>query len=138
MPKTKIVFATGKRKSAVARIVIKPGSGKIKVNSKPLEYYFSEWYRLRIWEPLILADDISKKIDIIANVKGGGVSGQADALRLAIARGLIEYSKSKKLKEFFEEYDRSLIVADPRRNEPHKAKGASRRGARRHKQFSKR
>ena len=138
MPKPKIVFATGKRKTAVARVVIKPGNGMIKVNSKPLDYWTSEWYRLRVREPLILAEDIARQVDIIANVKGGGVSAQADALRLAIARGLVQFARSKKLKELFEEYDRNLVVADPRRNEPHKAKGASRRGSRRHKQRSKR
>ena len=138
MPKPKIVFATGKRKTAVARVIIRPGSGKIKINSKPLDYWTSEWYRLRVREPLILAEDIAKQVDIIANVKGGGVSAQADALRLAIARGLVQFTRSKKLKELFEEYDRNLVVADPRRNEPHKAKGASRRGSRRHKQRSKR
>lgn len=138
MPKPKFVFATGKRKTAVARVVVKPGSGLIKINSKPLDFWASEWYRLRIREPLILAGEISKNVDIIANVRGGGVSSQTDALRLAIARALIQFSRSKKLKNLFESYDRNLIVADPRRNEPHKAKGASRRGPRRHKQRSKR
>jgi small subunit ribosomal protein S9 len=98
---------------------------------------------LRLWlkEPLILAGDLSKKVDININVKSGGVVGQTEAARQAIARGLVEFSKSEELRNLFMKYDRNLLVYDPRRNEPHHAssgQGASRRGARRHKQRSKR
>ncbi|MGC8993587.1 MAG: 30S ribosomal protein S9, partial [Candidatus Aenigmatarchaeota archaeon] len=82
----------------------------------------------------------SKNIDIYVNVRSGGLVGQAEAIRQAIAKGLIRYTKDKKLKQKFIEYDRNLLVYDPRRNEPHHAsgKGASKRGSRRHKQRSKR
>jgi small subunit ribosomal protein S9 len=138
--KKKIVFTVGKRKLAVARAKIEPGSGKIKINSVPLENWGDETLRLWIGEPLILSNDLWKKVDINVNVKSGGKMGQAEAIRQAIAKGLVEFFASKELKERFLDYDRSLLVADVRRTEPHhgSGRGASKRGSRRHKQRSKR
>ena len=135
MKKGEILTAVGKRKRAVARAYGKKGSGRIFVNKIPLEVYGSELTRMIISEPLVLAGDVAKKVDINVNVKGGGVFGQADAARQAIAKILVQVDK--KLKETFLQYDRNLLIADPRRTEPHKP-SRSRQGPRRHKQRSKR
>jgi small subunit ribosomal protein S9 len=94
---------------------------------------------LRLWvaEPLVLAGDLARKVDIKVKVKGGGITGQAEAVRQAIAKGLVGFFESKELKEKFLSYDRSLLVYDPRRTEPHKP-SRSKKGARRHKQRAKR
>lgn len=135
--KSKIVFTTGKRKTAVARAKIVQGKGRVLINSKPLDVWGNEALRLWVKEPLLLAADLSKLVDIEVNVRGGGITGQSEAIRMAIARGLVEFFKSKELKNKYLEYDRNLLVYDPRRTEPHKP-SASKRGARRHKQRSKR
>ena len=111
----KVIHQSGTRKSAVARATIKPDKGKIKVNGLLLDNYSDEMSRLRILEPLVLAGDLIKKVDISVRVNGGGVNGQADAIRLAIARALVEHDK--KLKKVFDDYDRLLLVADVRRKE---------------------
>lgn len=136
--KEKIVLSVGKRKTSVARARIKAGNGKIIINDIPLDLWEPEYARLKIREPLMLADNLHTQVDIKINVKGGGVSGQADAIRQAIAKGLVEFFGSDKLKEMYLNYDRSLLVYDYRRTETHHAGGASKRGARRHKQRSKR
>lgn len=130
-------FTTGKRKKAVARAKIEPGKGKISINSKPLDIWATELLRLWLKEPLFIGGDVAKNVDITINVKGGGISAQAEACRLAITRGLVKFSKDKKLKKRFLDFDRNLLVYDPRRTEPHKP-SRSRKGARRHKQRSKR
>jgi small subunit ribosomal protein S9 len=131
----KIVIATGKRKTAIARAVIKPGKGRVRVNGVPIELYPIEMARIKMMEPLLLAGErIRNLVDINVNVKGGGVMGQADAVRMAIARGLVAFFKcegdseeckkmneiSKKLEEMFIEYDKTMITGDPRRTEPEK------------------
>lgn len=138
--KDKAVLEVGKRRLAVARALVKAGTGKIFINSKPLELWGTDVLRMWIREPLILAGDAVKNVDIEVNVKGGGIVGQAEAIRQAIAKGLVSYFKDKKLKAKYMQYDRNLLVYDPRRNEPHHSsgKGASKRGSRRHKQRSKR
>lgn len=135
--KPKIVFTTGKRKTAVARAKIVQGKGRVLINSSPLEVWGNEALRLWVKEPLLLAGDLPKIVDIEVNVKSGGIAGQSEAIRMAIARGLVEFFKSKDLRNKYLEYDRNLLVYDPRRTEPHKP-SASKRGARRHKQRSKR
>lgn len=135
--KPKIIFTVGKRKDSVARARVVQGTGKITINSKPLEVWGNEFLRMRVMEPIIISGDLSKKLNITVNVRSGGSTGQTEAVRMAIARGLLNFSGSKDLREKFISYDRNLIVFDFRRNEPHKP-GASKRGARRHKQRSKR
>lgn len=135
--KPKIIFTVGKRKNSIARARVSAGAGKILVNSKPLEVWGDEFSRLRVKEPLLLAGDVSKKVNIDVNVRSGGTTGQTEAVRMAVARGLLEFFKSEQLRQKFIDYDRNLLVFDFRRNEPHKP-GASKRGARRHKQRSKR
>ena len=131
-------FATGKRRKAVARARVIEGSGKIFINSVPLENWGDDARRLWVREPAIVAGDVSNTVDIRITTKSGGIAGQAEAARMAIARGLLNFSGDKKLKQTFLAYDRAMLVIDPRRNEPHHAHGASRRGSRRHKQRSKR
>ena len=131
----KFVLTTGKRKRSIARAVTKPGKGMVKVNSIPLTSWPYEMIRLRMMEPLVLSGEAHKNFDVSVNVKGGGQWGQADAVRQAIAKGLIEYVPE--LKEIFASYDRNLLVYDPRRTEPHKPPHSS-WGPRRYKQRSKR
>ncbi len=135
MKKGEILTAVGKRKSAVARAYAVKGTGKVIINKTPLNVYANELARMIISEPLILAGEDAKKVDIFVNARGGGVFGQADAIRQAIAKILVQVNK--KLKGVFLEYDRYLLIADPRRNEPHKP-SRSKKGPRRHKQRSKR
>lgn len=130
------VFTTGKRKRAIARARFKPGSGLIRINSKPLELITNEIVRLKIQEPLILTGDAWKKYNVKINVRGGGLLGQAEAVRQAIAKGLVELLGSE-TKKMFLSYDRNLLVYDPRRTEPHKPPRSS-QGPRRAKQKSKR
>jgi len=135
--KPKIIFTTGKRKRAVARAKAIEGTGVVRINSVPLQIWGSEPVRLFVREPIILAGEAAKRVDININVRSGGVWGQAEASRMAIARALLEFSKSRELRQKYLQYDRNLLVYDPRRTEPHHP-GASKRGSRRHKQRSKR
>ena len=105
----------GKRKQAIARATIQSGSGKVSINGQGLSSFGNDMVRLRISEPLVLAGDVVKTVNINVNSRGGGIYGQADAIRLAIARALVE--NDKKLKKTFTEYDRLLLVADVRRKE---------------------
>ena len=116
----KPIIASGKRKRAIARATIRPGKGIVKINNRLLDFYEPKLARLKLREPLIIAGDLANKVDISVNVVGGGITSQADASRLAIAKGLVEFSKSDKLKEEFLNYDRNLLVADVRRKEPAK------------------
>ena len=131
--KKEIIQTTGKRKKAIAIAVAKPGKGLVLINDKSLEVFEPAMLRLMIKEPIILAGDIG--LDITVTAKGGGMFGQATAIREAIAKALVEYDKT--LKEKFVAYDRTLLVSDSRRTEPHHP-SASKRGSRRHKQKSKR
>ncbi len=89
MPKP-LTQSTGRRKEAVARVRIRPGAGVITVNKRPIENYFpSETHRMIVTEPLRLTN-LDENYDVDATMDGGGVSGQAGALRLGIARGLVE------------------------------------------------
>ncbi|MDP3765186.1 MAG: 30S ribosomal protein S9 [Nanoarchaeota archaeon] len=113
----KNINTSGKRKMAIARATLKQGSGLIRINSIPIEFIVPKMSRLKLMEPLILADDVASKVDIDVNVVGGGITSQAEASRLAIAKALVEFTKSDKLKDVFLNYDRNLLVADVRRKE---------------------
>ncbi|MFQ5838217.1 MAG: 30S ribosomal protein S9 [Thermoplasmata archaeon] len=126
-------IASGKRKTAVARAVIRKGQGRVRINKVPLEIHQPEMARLKIMEALAVAGDKVAKVDIDVNVDGGGVMGQADAIRTAIARGLVMFYKDDGLEELFRTYDRTLIVPDTRRKLPKKPLG---RGARKKRQKS--
>ena len=130
------VFVTGKRKRAIARAYFKPGKGKIKVNSIPIDLVMPDMFRLKMMEPLMVIGDEWKRFDGSITVRGGGPAGQADAVRQAISRALSELLGPDARKAFLS-YDRNLIVYDPRRTEPHKPPHSS-WGPRRYKQRSKR
>lgn len=135
--KTKTLTVTGKRKEAVAKAFVKKGSGKIKINKKPIETVEPEMLRLMLKEPLMLAEGRFDKVDMDIRVEGGGQVGQTEATRQAMAKGLVEFTGDKNLAEKFENYNRNLLVKDFRRTEPHKPSRSS-QGPRRHKQRSKR
>ena|SRR3989344_7664299 len=113
----KVVHISGKRKMAIARATLKEGKGVVRINNTLLDVYEPEFARMKISEPLMIAGDIVKGLNIGINVKGGGWQSQAEASRLAIAKGLVEWSKSGPLKKKFLDYDRHLLVADVRRKE---------------------
>ncbi len=113
-----IVTTSGKRKRAIARATLAPGKGVVRVNRRRLEFFSNPLARLKIQEPLVLAGEQLKDIDIDVRVAGGGANGQTEAARLAIARALVAHDE--KLKQVFDAYDRLLLVADVRRKEPRK------------------
>jgi small subunit ribosomal protein S9 len=124
-------YGTGRRKSAVARVFIKPGKGEIVVNDKPIDVFFSrETGRMVVRQPLELTDMVGK-FDIMVNVTGGGESGQAGAVRHGITRALIDYDAN--LKPTLSKA--GLVTRDAREVE---RKKVGLRKARRRKQFSKR
>ncbi|MGP8323017.1 MAG: 30S ribosomal protein S9 [Methanosarcinaceae archaeon] len=121
---TKIINSSGKNKTAIARATITKGTGRTRINKKPIEIYDPEFAKLKILEPLMLAgEDIVSGIDINVNVRGGGIIGQANAIRTAIARGIIEWTNDTNLRNTFAEYDRNLIVNDFRQKETKKFGG---------------
>ncbi len=122
------ITTTGKRKSAVARAVLKTGNGIVRINSCLLDIYEPPVCRMKIQEPLMLAGEIPKKVDISINVHGGGQMSQAESSRLAIGRALAEFQPS--LKKVFLNYDRTLLVADIRRKEQYKPNDSKARAAR--------
>lgn len=122
----------GKRKTAKARATVTEGEGRLRINSKPLKTW-PEMPRNRIKEPLVIAgEDVIDEVDIEVNSNGGGIHGQAEAIRVAIARALVEHTGDKELEREYREYDRNMIVEDPRRTETRKPSQSS-KGAR-HKQ----
>jgi len=127
---SKTIHSSGKRKRAIARATLRQGTGVIKINNIPLDLMQPKICRMKIREPLILAGDITNKVDILVDVKYGGINGQAEAARLAIAKALLNYSKSERLKDQFLKYSRTLLVADVRRKEvckPNDSKARSKR-----------
>ena len=131
--KKKTVLATGKRKTSVARVVITEGQGRIRVNNIPINLIPPYMAREKIIEAFMVAGDYRNKVDIKIKTHGGGVMGQAVAARMGIAQGMIKFTKSKRLKAKYIEYDRTMLAGDPRRKEAKKFGGPS---ARRKKQKS--
>jgi small subunit ribosomal protein S9 len=124
-------YGTGRRKTAVARVFIRPGEGNITVNKRALETYFpNETHRMIIRQPLVLTDT-NGKFDVLVNVYGGGVSGQAGAVRHGITRALMDFNSElrRKLKKA------GFVTRDPRVKE---RKKYGQKGARKRFQFSKR
>ncbi|MCC7574613.1 30S ribosomal protein S9 [Candidatus Woesearchaeota archaeon] len=129
----KIINASGKRKMAIARATIKEGKPWVKINNVSLDIYEPRMAKLRIQEPLLLAGDVVKKLSISVNVYGGGMTSQADAVRLAIAKALADYNES--LRQVFLDYDRQLLVADVRRRESRKPNSHGKARAKRQKSY---
>jgi small subunit ribosomal protein S9 len=124
-------YGTGRRKTSVARVFLKSGSGKIMVNGKPVDEFFKrETGRMIIRQPLVLTNHVGT-FDIQVNVRGGGESGQAGAVRHGITRALIDYDAA--LKPSLS--SAGLVTRDAREVE---RKKVGLHGARRRKQFSKR
>ncbi len=124
----KLIQTTGKRKMSLARAVLSPGTGIIRVNQQLLNSIKPNLAKERIMEPLILAEDSATKVNIDVDVNGGGWQGQTEAVRLAIARALVEFNK--KLKKTFSDYDRHLLIADVRYRETRKPNDSRARSAR--------
>ena len=124
-------YATGKRKTTVARVWLRPGDGKIEVNKRTFDDYFPrETLRMTIMQPLELTNTVGQ-FDVHVNVKGGGMSGQAGAVRHGISKALLLYNE--KYREVLKKA--GFITRDPRVKE---RKKYGRRGARARFQYSKR
>ena len=133
MPAAKIQqhLGTGRRKTAIARIFLRPGKGDITVNGRALDQYFpTEALRVPVRQALLVAE-MADKFDVLILAHGGGVAGQADAIRLGIARALVEFNGElrPKLKKA------GFLTRDPRK---HERKKYGQKGARKRFQFSKR
>jgi small subunit ribosomal protein S9 len=129
----KIVNTTGKRKTSVAKATVAKGAGRVRINQQPVEFYEPAIARWKIMEPLKLAEHHVSTVDIDVNVHGGGFMSQANAIRTAIAKGLVEYTADPALRLLYLGYDRDLLVSDSRIKESKKPLG---RGARKKRQKS--
>jgi len=129
----RILLVTGKRKTAIARALVKTGSGNVTINGIPLETYTPEIARMKITEPLVLSGERWKAVDFNVKVSGGGFMGQAEAARMAVAKALVNWTRSSELRKTMTNYDRTMLAGDPRRKEPKKFGGP---GARRRQQKS--
>ena len=128
----KIVNTSGKRKTAIARATLRAGNGIVRINSVPLDVYPNEMVRMKIAEPLILVPHAIDGIDVAIDVSGGRIMGQAEAVRTALARGILQWHNDPQIKDIYLTYDRTLLVNDSRQKEAKKPHG---RGAR--KKFQK-
>jgi len=116
-----VTNTSGKKKTAVARATVSEGQGRVRINSQPVELVEPELAQLKMLEPFRIADDdLRDSVDIDVTVEGGGVTGQADATRTAIARGLVQHTNDAELRDAYMEFDRSLLVNDVRQSEPKK------------------
>ena len=129
------IITAGKRKTAVAKALIVPGNGEIKINEKPYQQltYFK---RLMIEEPVELTKQTlgNFNYNLSISISGGGQESQIEAARLAIAKALVKFTKSTELKKAFLAYDRNLLIADTRRKEAYKP-GDSKARRKRQKSF---
>lgn len=119
----KFVVVRGKRKRAIARASVRAGKGQIRINERSVNSINNSYVKELILEPVKLAGEKALGVDIHVNVYGGGVLGQAQATRTAIAKALVNYFEDDSLKSAYLERDRSLLVEDPRRAESKKFKG---------------
>ncbi|ESS09498.1 MAG: SSU ribosomal protein S9P [uncultured archaeon A07HN63] len=113
-----VTNTSGKKKTAIARATVRDGEGRVRINSQPVELVEPELARLKMLEPFRIAgDELRDSVDIDVTVNGGGFSGQADAVRTALARGLVQHLNDAELREAYREFDRSLLVNDTRQSE---------------------
>jgi len=129
----KVIHQSGSRKSAKARATLRPGSGIVRINSQLLSSLPDGLFKSKLQEPLLLAGNTAKTVNITITTLGGGIQGQAESARLAIAKALAQHDK--KLRETFLEYDRNLLVADVRRKETHKPNCHGKARAKRQKSY---
>jgi small subunit ribosomal protein S9 len=131
--KKRLVLASGKRKTAIARATIRSGKGRVRINQVPVELLTPEVVRFKVMEPLLLLKGEIEDLDIDVKVRGGGYMGQAEAVRMAIARALTKWFNRATVKNTLQNYDRTMLSGDPRRKEAKKFGGP---GARRKTQKS--
>lgn len=129
----KVVHVSGRRKRAIARATLMPGAGIVRINSHLLSTISPKIYQLRIQEPIVIAGERAKNVNIDVTVNGGGNACRADAARLAIARALVALNKD--LQKEFLEYDRTLLIADIRTKETHKPNCHGKARAKRQKSY---
>jgi small subunit ribosomal protein S9 len=116
-----VTNTSGKKKTAIARATVSEGEGRVRIDSRPIELIEPETARLKMLEPFRIAgDDIRDSIDIDVTIEGGGAMGQADAVRTALARGLVEYTGDMELRDAYMQFDRTLLVNDVRQSEAKK------------------
>jgi len=124
MPAKKTLVVSGKRKTAIARAVVRAGIGRVYVNKVPVEIYEPEIAREKMMEPLLQSgDEVWKQLDLDVKTSGGGYMGQAEAARMAIANAILKWTKSTHLRSVYSEYDRTMIAGDSRKKEPKKFGG---------------
>jgi small subunit ribosomal protein S9 len=124
MPIKKTLVVSGKRKTAFARAVVRPGVGRVYINKIPVEIYEPEIAREKMMEPLVQAgDEVWKELDLDVKTSGGGYMGQAEAARMAISNAILKWTKSTHLRSVYSEYDRTMIAGDSRKKEPKKFGG---------------
>lgn len=125
------IYATGKRKTSVARVWLKPGTGHVTINNKPIDQYIDrETSKMVVFQPLTLTGTFGK-LDIMVNVHGGGISGQAGAIKHGVSKALLEYNP-----EFREVLKRAGFLTRDSRKKERKKYGQP--GARARFQYSKR
>ncbi|HLC98799.1 MAG TPA: 30S ribosomal protein S9 [Candidatus Nanoarchaeia archaeon] len=129
-PGKKVVHVSGKRKRSVARATLKQGKGRVKINNISIDVYEPKIARMKIIEPLIIAGDLAKDVDINVDIRGGGVISGAEAAKLAIGRALVEWAGKSSLKEDLLNYDRTMLVADVRYKEQRKPNDSKARAKR--------
>jgi small subunit ribosomal protein S9 len=115
-----VTNTSGKKKTAIARATITDGEGRVRINGQPVELVEPELAKLKMLEPFRIADDRRDGVDVAVDVSGGGVMGQADAVRTALARALVDHYSDAELRDAYMEFDRSLLVNDVRQSEPKK------------------
>ena len=103
----KVINTSGKRKTAIARATFREGKGRVRINSVPLEVYSNEIIRMKISEAIALAPGAIDNVDVDIEVSGGGVMGQAEAVRTALGRGILGWTNDPKIKEVYLSYDRT-------------------------------
>ena len=113
-----VTNTSGKKKTAIARATVSDGKGRVRINSTPVELVEPELARLKMLEPFRIAEEeLRDGVDVDVTVEGGGYAGQADAVRTAIARGLVDHTGDAELRDAYREFDRSLLVNDVRQTE---------------------
>jgi small subunit ribosomal protein S9 len=128
MPGKKVLVVSGKRKTAVARAIVKQGVGRVRINLTPVEIYEPEIARAKIMEPLLQAgENVWQQIDMDVKTSGGGYMGQAEAVRMAISNSLLKWTRSTHLRTVFNEYDRTMVAGDSRTKETKKVGGSGAR-----------
>jgi small subunit ribosomal protein S9 len=116
-----VTNTSGKKKTAIARATVRDGDGKVRIDTRPVELVDPDAAQLKMLEPFRIADDdLREGVDVEVRIEGGGVMGQADAARTAIARGLVEHTNDAELRDAYMEFDRSLLVNDVRQSESKK------------------